>query len=692
MQAGLVVVAAAALLLMGGGERKAWAGPRPEALQRISLSKLAAHPRLWVSAQGRGGAPTPAALKRRAENPEAARFWSEIAGSDRIEHLALVYLLTGDRNAFEQAVGKFEKTTSSDLLSREALAFDWVYEGLNEGERKRIAGLLLESAEEMQGRGYASLRHQWHNIPCRYTAAMCVAALAAADEFPERAQACFDWGWEYQRENYLSAGDYDARPDALNPRYPLLGGGWPEGHDYDRHSSLPSVWLWLALRTATRINPVSGSRYLDQKFLWHWYALLPTERYILPVADTDWPHTIPSHHDLNVMAMSAAGEGPHAPFVRHYVWEWPTSGWSALTGFVFCGPEAPRRDPRELPTDYFAAGVGTATFRSAWGKDASFVAVQATDFFTYHQQNQNGAFYLYRNAPLAWRSGVYDGDVYDHNVNYTVRSIAANCILVFDPEEQYRVADRQTQANDGGQVIGNWGPRPNTFAELDALRADPENHVDRATWLAYESGDNYGYAAFEYGRSYATGKVPEAIRQLVFVKPDWVVVMDRVRSGKPEFQKTFVVHAPEEMEVDPAAGLTTVVTRGEIGAVAAGKLFCKTLLPRGAELARVGGPEARFLVEGRSREPHRVAEEQLPGVYRLEVRAPQEETTVFLHAFYLCPSVETAAMPAVELVADDEGHVTVSLEGGAQVLRFATAGPAEWEWVKGGERRVQAGG
>ncbi len=655
---------------------------RPEAVERVTMSGLAPHPRLWISAEGRGGAPTPDELKRRAANPGAERFWSLIRGSDRIDHVALVYLLEGDKALLEQAVQKFKQTSSWESLCQQSLAFDWLYQGLGEEDRRRIAGVLLDSAEAIQGRNQAGLRHQWHNIPIRYTAAACVAALAAADELPARAQACFDWGWEYHRETYLSAGDYDPKPDRLNPPYPLLGGGWPEGHDYDRHSSLPAFSVWLALRTATPLDLVSGSRYMDQKILWHWYSLLPTEHYILPVADTDWAHVIPMHYDLNLLAMSVAAEGEHAPYAREYLWEEPTSDQSALTAFLFCDPDKPRQDPRQLPVDYFAAGVGTATFRSAWGPEASFVAVQASDFFTYHQENENGAFYIYRHAPLAWRSGEYDGRVYDHNVNYLIRTIAGNCILVYDPQEQFRVADGETPANDGGQVIGNWGPRASTFAELQTLRADPTKYVDRVTWLGYESGPDYGYAAFEYGRSYELGKVPEAIRQLVFIKPDWVVVLDRVKSGKPDFQKTFVLHAPEEMEVDADQRLTTIVTRGEIGAVGPGKLFCRTLLPRDAKLVRVGGPEQRFLVEGVNREPVRVQEQQFPGIYRLEVQAPLEETTVFLHVFYLCPSVDTERMPAVELLPDDAQHVKVSLDGGRYVLRFPTAGPAGWERVE----------
>jgi len=174
----------------------------------------------------------------------------------------------------------------------------------------------------------------------------------------------------------------------------------------------------------------------------------------------------------------------------------------------------------------------------------------------------------------------------------------------------------------------------------------------------------------------------------VFLKPDWVVVLDRVTSGDPSFQKNFLLHAPEEMEVDPAAGLTIITTRSGPATAAPGRLFCRTLLPRDARLTRIGGPSEEFIVAGANR-PHRGGVKlQLPGTYRLEVAAPTgQATSVFLHAFYLCPSAEVKHLPMVELLADDDQHATVSLAGGRYVLRFPLVDAADWQWVKGGTRR-----
>jgi hypothetical protein len=660
--------------------------PPPPA--HIEIVHLAPHPRLWISADGRAHTPSLGLLRKRMQESGAARSWSVIQASRAIQDRALVYLLTGDPSVLAQAVEQFQPVRDPHRLAAQALAYDWLYQGLNEGQRHKLAELLLASADAAWERTYARLPELLHNIPTTATAAQCLAALAAADEFPDRAQSVFDRGWRYQREIVRCTGDRDDRADRLNPIYPLAGGGWPEGHDYDRHGTLEALALWLALRSAGGPDFVSGSRFLDDKLLWYLQGLLPSGDYMLPVGDTDFPGNIPSWHDLHLLAMSAAAEGPHAPYLRDYLDHTPVQTESAISTFLFVDPGAPRRDWRTLPTDYFAGGVGTAAFRSSWEKDASYVAVQASDHFVYHQQNQDGALYLYRNAPLAWRSGVYDGEVHDHNVNYVIRTIAANCILVTDPREQFRGPNGVEAVNDGGQVIGNWMPKADDMEALQRLRAQRESYTDRVTWLAYESGQDYGYAAFEYGRAYLAGKVPEAIRQVVFLKPDWVVVLDRVTSGDPGFQKTFVLHAPEEMAVDPATGLATITTRSGPATAAPGRLFCRTLLPQGARLARVGGPDQEFVVAGVNR-PHRGGVKlQLPGMYRLEVAAPTgQATTVFLHAFYLCPSAEMKEMPRAELLSDDDQHTTLSLAGGQYVLRFPLVGAADWQLLKGGTRQ-----
>ncbi|MCJ7821699.1 MAG: hypothetical protein MUQ26_01225, partial [Armatimonadetes bacterium] len=225
----------------------------------VEIAHLAPHPRLWVSSDGRANTPSVNTLRTRAQDPGAARAWSVIEESSGIQYRALVYLLTGNGPDLAEVVEQFRPVRDPHRLAAQALAYDWLYPSLDEAQRQELARLLLDSADAAWERNYARLPEFLHNIPNTATAAQCLAALAAADELPDRAQSVFDRGWRYQREIPRCTSDGDANLDRLNPIYPLAGGGWPEGHDYDRHGTLEALELWLALRSAGGPDFVSGS-------------------------------------------------------------------------------------------------------------------------------------------------------------------------------------------------------------------------------------------------------------------------------------------------------------------------------------------------------------------------------------------------------------------------------------------------
>ena len=106
-----------------------------------------------------------------------------------------------------------------------------------------------------------------------------------------------------------------------------------------------------------------------------------------------------------------------------------------------------------------------AVMRSGWGTSDTVVTFKCSDWYTYHQNNGQGAFMIYKTAPLTTRTGVYDGGVHDHYVNCVIRTIAQNGITVIKPGEQYFDPDGVPAANDGGQMIQQWSGVPYSVEE-----------------------------------------------------------------------------------------------------------------------------------------------------------------------------------------------------------------------------------
>jgi hypothetical protein len=115
------------------------------------------------------------------------------------------------------------------------------------------------------------------------------------------------------------------------------------------------------------------------------------------------------------------------------------------------------------------------------------------------------------------------------------------------------------------------------------------------TMLAYETSPLFDYACGDATLSYSPKRVENFTRQLVFVRPDIVVVFDRVTAASGEFPKTFVFHTPTKpLPADPKA--ETPDTRihqtnhylwtcdgGSMTNDKGGRLFWKTLLPEKRE-------------------------------------------------------------------------------------------------------------
>jgi heparin/heparan-sulfate lyase len=127
--------------------------------------------------------------------------------------------------------------------------------------------------------------------------------------------------------------------------------------------------------------------------------------------------------------------------------------------------------------------------------------------------------------------------------------------------------------------------------------------------------------------TYHPDKCRLALRQFVFIPPNHFVVFDRVSAARPDYLKTWLLHAAAEPRVE---GREFSAPHEE------GRLFCRTLLPEQAKLRVIGGPGRQFWSDGRNwplppgyRTPDTTP---LLGQWRVEV-SPREgrEEDLFLH-------------------------------------------------------------
>jgi PKD repeat protein len=379
------------------------------------------------------------------------------------------------------------------------------------------------------------------------------------------------------------------------------------------------------------------------------------------------------------------------PPISHTAWLNP--GTQELI-FLDPGRNGPPADQVRLA--HYAPGAGTVFLRGDRTVDSTWVGLQASGHFAYHQHLNAGAFYIYKDGDLAAKSGVYQGsETADPNsLNWTIQPISENTMLVYDPNENFsngvNFRAGTGGVNSGGQHPFRTGAE---VASVDVWNAFPELDAARIVRFHDEPGA-YSYAYADVTNAYSNPNLPDLenqlthshklalfTRELTYLRPhtaggdDFVVVFDRVRSTDPGFKKTWLLHTANEPKmvngsekvVNPNVktfdGDTAYADNGQ------GRLFWKVLLPAGPALQKVSGYYVNGQLYPGYSNPWEGADY---AIWRIEESPGQAQTDdLFLNVFF--PTQNTRAdMPPTVKIASDEG-LMVGAQVADRVALFAVS-------------------
>jgi hypothetical protein len=304
-------------------------------------------------------------------------------------------------------------------------------------------------------------------------------------------------------------------------------------------------------------------------------------------------------------------------------------------------------DLEKFRLSHISPGPGYVYARSSWGEDATYFFFKCGDRFTAHQHLDVGHFLIYKHAELVGDGGHYDSFGSNHDVNYHLRTIAHNTILVEDPAETWsRIRAGPVTGNDGGQHH-SWPHHNGAVTDADAWHSGRELY-DIADILAFEDRGDHVYVAGDCTRAYSEGKLEYFTRQIVFLRPGTFVIFDRVRSKDPSFKKTWLLQA---MKTPKKAGQDLIVTN------AGGRLFIQTLLPTGPSVKLVEGDRI-YSYGGKTYRPNRNTG-PAPEC-RIEV-SPSQQTAVdyFLHVLTATDANAGRVDRATAKIDDDQIKVRI---------------------------------
>ena len=461
-------------------------------------------------------------------------------------------------------------------LARCAIVYDLCYEYWNQGERAKFHVYMNKTVDE----NIRSETHVFHNGWYGYK--NWGIGLACYATFYENERA----------EKILRSLEQEWRSRAV-PALELagVGGGWAEGYYIN-------YWLyeWLFFCEVARYCEgidyyVMAPGFFNNRAVASMFEAYPgikiyNSRRPVPMGDGGG-RTFGGDRDKVLSArrilVNYFRDEPSHQAVHAFNETTPRSsvGVYAYKDFLWHDTTVKKADLNSFKLSHISPGPGYVYARSSWSDNATYFFFKCGDRFTAHQHLDVGHFMIYKHEELVGDGGHYDAFGSNHDVNYYLRTIAHNTILVHDPCETWPgIRAGSISGNDGGQHH-NW-PHHNG-AVTDAVDWQKGRMLyDIADILAFEDKGDYVYVAGDCTRSYSPKKLEYFTRQIVFQRPGTFVIFDRVSSKNPNFKKTWLLQA---MKAPAETDDGLVITNGK------GRLFIQTLLPSEPKVKLVTGDE-----------------------------------------------------------------------------------------------------
>ncbi len=359
---------------------------------------------------------------------------------------------------------------------------------------------------------------------------------------------------------------------------------WPSGYNY----WIQNRALLFVLASSAYLNGVSQSQYhekikylVERIGLWHIYMTRPDnkiEGYGDEGSRIDLKDETRRVIDLIAQITKNPVFATYSDYLEHlYQAQSYNSGyrWGFL---LFNDPSiTPLSDvditdlsglERYLPTaEIFGAKASNHVFiRPKWGKNQTFINFRAGHHFTHHQHYDAGHISIFKGNPLAINSSVYAGIKTDNRLNYSVRTIAKNSLLILRPNEIVK-PNRFFKHNvsDGGQrvitptgsavtSVKDW--KDNLYhnqyfagGELIHFIDKPKQYVSVAVDLTR------AYNSIWYDDNHQGGKVKLVTRNLWYYYPnDQLIIFDRIVATNKRYLKKWLLHTvskPRALEDTP---------------------------------------------------------------------------------------------------------------------------------------------
>ena len=519
-----------------------------------------------------------------------------------------------------------------------AIAYDWLFNYLSADEKVRLQDAIIAMVEKnwyfVKEVDFVSGHSRWG------CSAIMMGLLSAITERPEL------------QEKLMTV-----RANWINGFFPVQSwiakdGGYHMGWAYS--SAYLTGDIYAVWSSAT-----------NECVYFPWRGKLPQYWIYGTQGDGNYPYTGDAYtqnmSDRDIIEIMVINAGVFKnPYAQNLIPDRADRIMDILYGDKDVKPLAPDNPSAPLPLSKYFSNAGVVIARDSWDAKTTMMQFRSVPFYSanHHHRDEN-SFTLHYKGALAIDAGTYDGYGSVHWNNYFTRTVAHNAITVFDPKQEMTVYNIPA-SNDGGQIYKDWHYEPSRFKDI---LPGGGCHLDGIS--QFRDTKDYTYAAGNATKAYDGERVKLAEREIVYLRKTSrphpvVVIFDRIESTKPEFKKSFILHAVYEPKIE---GNTTVIENN------GGRLTCVTMVPENAELQLIGGLGKDAWVNGVNYPSSRgkinpVATGDVHGSWRLEVSPKNQQTTdYFLNVLFVDDTDAAPVKPDLVKLNKDGKSYSVEVAG-----------------------------
>jgi PKD repeat protein len=431
-----------------------------------------------------------------------------VYGTDSGNGSSLAYQQTSAGDGGFNSIFIDDGYTARYLGAYEAIGLDWLdgYVGLTPALKQQTESMLVRWSDYLAANGYHYAAPESNYGAGEYFSNV-LTALALVNRDATDGPRLMDNVLSY-RTNYVLPQLQGAGPS-------LAGGFWAEGWNYGALAAENVLMAGLALEESGQITAASAERHWATQAIDDIVSAQATPSTVYDGGDWyAFPAPFPGKQLFYVLG--AVADDPAAQSYANYIIQNYSNGTNSANyeDLLFRNPSAPASFWSSLPLQDFAQGTGLLTARSDWGSTPTWVSLQMGNLLgADHQTYAPGMMEISRGADEL----LINGNAPSGNQSPSAKSTYSNTVVVDDGG-----AGTQTYP----YAMGPWYGTPGVVVN------------------AYEAAPSYVYLSGDYHAAYSPiaapgsgGPTSELNRQMVYLRPDYVVVYDRVTTTQASFTK-----------------------------------------------------------------------------------------------------------------------------------------------------------